>query len=211
MIYRIFVILIFTALFSGCRDDVNTAQVPFHDDGRAKPIVLLIPVIDTTDNSLAWNLSEEISHGIQHRLMQSKLLFLCNQKRLHTKLLQEHNPFDISCDWLKNFVTNEEFIAFVELIRHEEKPHITSENGADLHMSIRLRIFDVRNAQVKVILQEVINQSHFVPKHYMQGQFAQVAWGEEGYSYSPMGSAHQHLIKEIASRLEDYILIAKSQ
>jgi hypothetical protein len=75
-------------------------------------------------------------------------------------------------------------------------------------MSVRVRVIDMRGKQPKIVLQELIHDTHHIPRQFTRANFYQVAWGKESFNISPMGLAHAQLTKEIASRLEDYILLA---
>ena len=76
-------------------------------------------------------------------------------------------------------------------------------------MTIRVIVVDIRQAQPVVILQEVVQDSHFIPRQFNQYNFHQVYWGNEEFEVSPLGMAHTQFLKEISSRIEDYITLAK--
>ena len=57
----------------------------------------------------------------------------------------------------------------------------------------------------------MIRDSYFVPKTLIPTDYSVQSWGTEGFRKSPMGIAHAQLIQEIASRITDYILLAKSR
>lgn len=76
---------------------------------------------------------------------------------------------------------------------------------------MRVRVFDLRGKEPKIVLQELIHDSHFIPRQFTQANFYQVPWGHESFSISPIGLAHAEFTKEISSRLEDYILMATKE
>jgi hypothetical protein len=125
------------------------------------------------------------------------------------RLNAENNPFIDNIDWMKT-AFDTEYVAFMELLDHREVPILSGndeESPANLKIALRLRVVDLKGKTPHVILQEIINANHYVPKQFTQSMFGHVYWGHEIYSISPTGLAHGQLIKEIASRVEDYILI----
>jgi hypothetical protein len=80
------------------------------------------------------------------------------------------------------------------------------DSPALLTIAVRVRVFDVREKTPKVVLQEIVEQSHHIPRQFTKD--SQVPWGDEAFDVSPLGIAHDQLCKELATRVEDYILIA---
>jgi hypothetical protein len=84
-------------------------------------------------------------------------------------------------------------------------PLDASGTSYELMMSIHLKIFDLRREKPQIILQEVI------PLHLLLGESAgriRVAdMGDETFKVSPIGLAQSKAAREIAMRIEDYILL----
>ena len=78
-------------------------------------------------------------------------------------------------------------------------------------MGVRLRILDLRGSEPKIVLQEKIYDSYYIPKTLFPTDYNTVSWGTEEYKNSPLGIAHTRLIKEITTRVSEYILLAKSR
>jgi hypothetical protein len=78
-------------------------------------------------------------------------------------------------------------------------------------MGIRLRVIDLRGNAPKVVLQEMIRDSYFVPKTLIPTDYSVEVWGTDNFRKSPMGIAHAQLVQEVATRITDYILLAKSR
>jgi hypothetical protein len=207
-------------LLTCCQKDQSaqkTAQVT--SKMGLKPIVAVVPVIDTTKNELSWSLSDELTGSIQQRLAQKNKLFLVDlhQVRAQTKKLDGAiNPFGTDLSWMKKSFAGDEFVVFMELIEHEElfvtdkkKPDEPQNCAVDLNMAMRLRVVDLRGEQPVIVLQELVHNSHFIPKPFTSLNFYQVPWGEDLFSISPIGLAHAAFCKEIASRVEDYILLSE--
>ena len=215
----LFLTLALTA--TSCRDQ-NQETSALHESGAPlKPVVTIVPVIDSTKNDLPWSLSDELTNAIDYRLATNNNVYLIEQSKTRAalkKVKEAYSPFGMDTSWIKKAFNNEEFVVFLELIDHEEVFRQDKKNpvdpqhcSADLNMSMRVRVFDLRGEQPQVVLQELIHNTHFVPRQFTQVNFYQASWGEDTFSISPMGLAHTEFTKEIAKRIEDYILIASHE
>lgn len=183
-----------------------------------KPVVAIAPVIDSTEEDNIWNLSDEFTHCIIHRLIQKNHLSVINLDKTRTVTQQttlNQDPFGQDTSWLKKVFSHHGFVAFLELVEHNEiarqddkKPIDSKKCSAELLMTMRVRVFDLRKNEPKVILQELVHESHFIPRPFTRSNFQQEKWGHEMFAISPMGLAHTQFIKHICNRLEDYILLA---
>ncbi len=210
--YSIFLLSVF-----GCHHPTNT-QARYYDDGRIKPVVALIPIFDSSNQQLEWNLSEELTQAIQNKLAQRDKIYLSDQQKVHAtlkKIDRTHNPFSMNLNWMKKSFSGQDFVVFMELIEHDEVPLYNQKTDdvqnspAELNLSLRLRILDLRYETPRIILQEIIHDKHYVPKQFTKANFHQEPWGKSSFSISPIGLAHGQLTKEVVARIEDYILLAK--
>lgn len=199
-------------LCCGCTTQNQTQDPLYSLNGKLKPHVSLIPLVDHSDSDLSWNVSEEMTTEIENRVVERGNLLLDDSKKILqtiSRLSPEQNPFADNISWMKGMFDTQ-YVAFTELLEHEEVPiHNANaeESPAHLKIAIRLRVVDLRGQTPHVILQEIIHANHYVPKQFTKSMFGHVYWGHEVYSISPTGIAHGQLVKEIASRVEDYILI----
>lgn len=208
-------------LLAGCeKDNPPNSQTLFYENGTAKPIVAIVPLIDSSHHPLSWNLSDEMTALVLYRLMQKDKFYLIDQEKVGSfvkRIKETNNPFDTDLSWIKRVFFDNEFVVFMELIEHEQSPIPTRELTAaedlpaELSMRVRVRVIDVRGEEAKVVFQEIIKDSHVIPKQFTQSHFAQVEWGKENYPISPIGIAHAQISKEIAARLEDYILLTSKR
>ena len=111
-----------------------------------------------------------------------------------------------------------EFAVFLELVEHEmvsisrdKTASFPQEIPQNLKMGVRVRVIDLRGAAPKIVLQEMIRDSYYIPKTLIPTDYNAVVWGSEEYMKSSMGIAHTHIAQEIANRVSDYILLAKSR
>lgn len=206
-------------LLTACQDTNNKETAVSEEAKITKPVVAIVPLIDNSNAHMSWNLSDEFTYSVYHRLDQKSKLSLSDVQKIRSitrKFQPYHNPFGTDLKWVKKAFPNEEFIVFTELMEHNEMPinpdkHSPAKDcSANLSMSLRIRVLDLREADPKVVLQEIINDNHFIPRQFNQYNFHQIAWGNEEFNISPVGIAHTQLIKEISSHIEDYILMAKS-
>lgn len=220
---RAAIVICLAALAAGCqKPDSDSRQAYYYREKESvkpvvKPVVALVPIIDSTASELPWSLSDELTESIHERLQQKEKLHLIEDQKIRaiTKALSpSDNPFANDLTWVKNAFANDEFVVFVELIEHDEIPlngqkvHSPKESSFELNMTARIRVVDLREQQPQIVLQELIHDTHFIPKRFSRFNFEQVIWGQDHYHISPLGLAHGALSKEIAKRVEDYILLS---
>ena len=208
---RIPAILIALAAVS-CSRNQNDEMSRFHEDGRAKPSVAVASLLDTTSFDASWSLSEELTQGVMDLVARTGQVHVHSQQESPFT----ENPFGNNLSWMKREFQGEEFVAFLELVEHEFAPvkakGVTpQEASSNLNMGVRLRVIDLRAETPKIVLQEMIRDSYFVPKTLIPTDYSVAVWGTDHFQKSPMGIAHAQLMQEIASRITDYILLAKSR
>lgn len=186
----------------------------FHDDGRAKPVVVIPSMIDTTSYDAPWSLSEEFTSMIVNQVSSSGEIFVFAKEDFPVS----ENPFSSDLSWMKKEFSSQEFVVFLELVEHEAVPATNGkknfnpyEVSTNLEMSVRVRVIDLRGMQPKIVLQEMVRDSYFIPKTILPTDYTAAGWGTEEYRKTPMGIAHSQLAQEIANRISDYILLAKSR
>ena len=204
-------VLVTLAAF-GCARNGSDEMSRFHEDGRAKPSLAIASILDTTTFDASWSLSEELTDGIMNLVGRNGRIFVhsCEESPF------TNNPFGPDLSWMKREFHSEEFVAFLEWVEHEFAPVKAKsvpiqEASMNLNMAVRLRVVDVRSPTPKIVLQETIRDSYFVPKTLIPNDYSVDVWGTEGFRKSPMGVAHAQLIRDIADRIADYILLAKSR
>ena len=77
-----------------CNDDTMTR---YHEDGRAKPIVALPMMIDTTSFDASWSVSEEFTSSITTALNQEGKIFVQSQDDFAIAA----SPFSDDLSWTK--------------------------------------------------------------------------------------------------------------
>jgi hypothetical protein len=216
-----FLLAIFSAiLLAGCSSkNPNEGAMRLHDDGRAKPCVTIVPMLDSTTYDIPWSLSEEFSSLIKNKLSKQADLYVAKDRDV--QLSSDENPFDVNLSWIKKTFNSDEFVVFLEMIEHEDVPIVKTvkdpnklnefrRSAANLNMAIRLRIIDVRGDKPKIVLQEMLKDSYYMANTIDKVDYNSLTWGSEEYKTSPMGIAHAQFARQIIERIYDYIMLAKS-
>ena len=194
----------------GCRSDNNSATALIQQPVITRPIVAVVPVLDRSRHELSWNVSHELTAAIRQRLAQHETLYLLDEDQVYAmtrKAAHAQDPFGLETAWIKKGYPQNEFVSFFELVDHQEIPFSTEEDSpAVLNVSMRVRVIDLRGETPQIVLEEIVEQSHHIPKQFTRNQVNQVPWGDEMFAISPLGIAHEKLCQELASRVEDYIL-----
>jgi hypothetical protein len=215
----LFLIFSLSVLFASCEKDSSTSYstsqtAPF------RPAVAIAPVIDHSESGLGWDLSDEITYSVSTRLIQKSKLNVTDPQKTRTQIRKNKaisNPFGSDLSWVKKTFPTDDFVVFMELIEHREQLRESGNTNktpealsADLNLALRLRIVDVRKEQPRIVLQEIIQDSHFIPRQFTRYNFDQAPWNSEEFSITPIGIAHSLLIKQLSSRIDDYISLSKS-
>ncbi len=211
-----------TLLAFGCQSNKQEEITRFHEDGRAKPTVVLVPMIDSTSYDIPWSLSDEFLSLVQNDIEQLGELYLLPKEEYESAKTKGESPFATDLGWIKEAFASNEFIVFTEMVEHADIPANLQNNemgsladfqetSYNLNMKLRVRIIDNRGARPKVILQEYITNSYFVPKNLIRSDYNKVIFGTTEYNSTPMSIAHTVLASELVKRISDYILLAKSR
>ncbi len=210
-------------LFAACSRNSEEVASRFHKDGKAKPVVALIPIFDHSDAKLPWSLTEEFTQTIEEKLSKRSKIFLVSDDavaKMTAGLDERHKPFGTEVSWTKETFAGNEFVVFMELVDHEMVPitndEFLEEEGDvktphELHLTMRLRIFDLRGEQPEIVLQELVQRTHHVPKWLSNVDYTKSGWGKYSFHVTPYGLAHAQFTRAITKRIESYILLAKSR
>ena len=217
---RNFFILITALFLASCGNKNNNLQtLRYHDDGRAKPVVTIVPMIDSSSYEISWSISDEFTLLIKDKLLKQGDLFIQNNENIH--LSNDDNPFGSNLGWVKKSFHSSEFVVFLELVEHEDVPLIKTvkdpskiseakKAAVNLNVAMRLRIMDVRGDSPKIVLQEIIKDHYYIPNYMERTDYNITHWGTEEYKTSPMGIAHAQFSKHVIERINDYVTLTKS-
>jgi len=217
MIRKSIALTLLIATFAGCHRSNGDHVSRFHDDGRAKPTVVLAPIYDKNRVALPWSLADDLTYSIGSRLKKGDGLYLISEPRSSVEVGFD-NPFVGDAAWMKKAYDKGEFVVFMELVDHNLHPKMETGSFMDkvvpsyaLDVTMRVRIVDLRGETPQIVLQELVHQTHLIPKPFARLDYPSNIWGRKTYALSPIGLAHNQLCKEVTSRIEDYIHLAKSK
>jgi hypothetical protein len=215
---RPYLLICLCVALSSCYKGNETAQLRHHDNGFCKPCVAIFDVYNHSSSTLPWDLSEEFTTELVSRIKTEDKLYLVREEEIAWQYpiqVEKISPFHQD-DWLKENHPNVEFITFVEIVDHSVVPRLSKEQtevknpSYDLKLCLRIKVVDVRDDIPVIVLQELINESYFIPSQLSGIDYNKTKWGKTLFALTPVGLAHSRITKEISKRIEDYILLASS-
>jgi len=208
-------------IFSCSKNGEEEAFTRYHEDGRAKPVVAVVSVIDSTSYDLSWSLSDELTTLIRSKLSQRRSLYVSPKEDVDQYISYSNDPFDPDISWMNKDFGSYEFIVFIELLDHknisEQDPEKVfyspnyQNDSTNLIEKARIRVVDVRGKKPHIILQETLNDSYFISKNQLRTNYNIDTWITNSYRSTPLSLAHNQMTKKITERIEDYIMLAKSR
>ena len=212
-----FTSLLFVCLLlcSGCSRQY-AEFIKYHDDGRSKPTVTLLPIIDAAGHQLPWDVSEEITEAIRERLMQAGELYLPSTEEVDQLVRQAGSAKKLvqQVGRTTNLVTSD-YVVVMELVDHRKVPYFRQkvkpiyvaegEISSVLMMMVRLKVLDVRQDKAKVVLQQIVHSNHMIPKNKERSSYSDTKWGSETYLATPMGQAHSRLGRDLSKQIGHYV------
>jgi hypothetical protein len=211
-------ILLLIALSSCAPKTQNRDPYTYHDDGTPKPKVAFVPVLDKSSSGLGWSLSDEFTESFGRKMQESGLFFLTNDFEILARACQGNddlNLFTDSLEWLSESHSSTEFIVFVEIIDHTLTPKSKEGNWFNLlftpsyalDIALRVRVIDTRDKKARIILQEIVVDSFNIPWRPSSADYRKEGWSKATFALTPMGLAHTHIVRTVAQRIQDYILL----
>lgn len=210
------VILSLLLIFCSCTGPYGRFS-RYHDNGKRKAQVVLLPVVNRSSMDFSWDVSQELSQGLKDALLRQANIFVDSASLSEMPLdLNIRQPDMQQLQSLKPA----EFVILAEIIDHQRLPYkrgaIKPVYPADgrisyvLSVMARIHVVDIRSETPKSILHEIIHSNHLIPVQIATDAIESKKWGEEAYPGSPLGLAHSRLQRDLAVRAENYISVAKS-
>ena len=204
----------------GCnRTSLAMQSFKYHENAKRKPVVAMLPVICRVDNYLPWDLSEEFTSEIQRRLIKHSVVYLNSvdmPEHLRQKLEKEDSIM-LSKDDFHELSAQNDFVVLLELIDHSEEPFRQAQTGEQymdqtvdrvLNIKMRVKVADLRASQPKIVLQEILQINHLIPRDAAGVNYDRVVWGSDAYPATAYGRAHAKLERDLSKQIENYIAIA---
>ncbi|SCA63488.1 hypothetical protein SCG7086_AS_00190 [Chlamydiales bacterium SCGC AG-110-P3] len=211
---RIMLVLMVSAvLVSGCARQYSDFFA-YDDEGVAKPVVAVLPIRDSSWNSLPWNVSEELETGIWNVARRHGQLCCIDPQHVQSTICQLGDDVDIHAQDVKFYqqFTGCEFLVLIDLLEHNEMPYrrgeieplyiIDSDDVFVLSMKARVTVLDISGTTPRVILREIASSNHMIEKHDYDVDYIVNRWGSDGYPRTPIGMAHERLARDLTARIE---------
>ncbi len=207
----------FSFLLASCGSrQTHIQSFRYHENAKQKPVAVLVPLIIRDKNQkISWNISNEITSEVQRRLVNRAEIFL-NPIRLSESLknkIEQHDLVSLSSEDLAELKAQNEYAVFMELIEHHEftseLDYKKEEDVEYLSVKVRLRVFDLRDKEPKIILQEILHYKPYIPAVERDTDYTKVVWGGDSYPASLYGRTHAKLEKDLVHQIEAYISISK--
>ncbi len=203
----------------GCSGPRYVDYFPYHDNGVPKPRIALMPVVDSSNSDISWDLSQEFSRSVYYDLMNSGELYVLSPAEIGPAWDKSIDCFDVDLSFTREFC-EADFVVALDLIQHEVISCDPTNKGAlspaechaynrVLTLAIRARVIDVRREQPRVILYEIIKSNYILTPPYEIVGYADQTFNSPGYSTTPCGIAHYRMVEKIVSRLEDVVRCAR--
>lgn len=174
--------------------------------GKAKPIVAVLPVIcSVEEKKLPWNLSEEFTNELTARITDSAKLYLLRDETTldQATRLNDPDPKTLPQSVLSS-LHDAEYVLVTELVDHTQKSVGAAKGSEKIELAMRVRVIDLTGRTPKVILQEIVECDHDVAGAYAQCDYKRNRYGSPNFRNTPMGIAHNKLVKAVVSHIEGY-------
>ncbi|NGX30764.1 MAG: hypothetical protein K940chlam8_00113 [Chlamydiae bacterium] len=217
---KIVPIFLSVLVFFGCQKKEEATFSKYFDDGRAKPTIALLPMKSNANPNLPWNVVQELESSLKNELLQMAGLYVLGAEQTengifnlnNTDLLSEKNTLHTSFH-------PAEFVVQLELIDHQEaellQKGVQTSNSTDiakvLNLKMRLMVVDIRSVTPKVILHEIVEKEQLIDVAQKNTDYFQHGIGCVEYYKTPVFLAHRKVVLDLAHRVHEYILVAKSQ
>ncbi|MDF2549475.1 MAG: hypothetical protein K0S07_542 [Chlamydiales bacterium] len=173
---------------------------------RAKsPLVSFLPIRnELQDETLPWNLSDELSEEILQNLhkghflgeheMQGRQIPLAAYSSADVRFASQFHP--------------SQYVVLVEWLDHRWIPARESHlkkmsewRPTALSMRVRLKIIDIRDEKPKLCLQEIVEHELYMDPFAEMPAPIKKRWREPGYEATPLGRAHLKLAETISAKV----------
>ncbi len=98
---QIFLCVFFLGVCSSCAHDSPEEFTRYYEDGRAKPNIVIAPIIDSSSvTNDPWSLPEEFLETILAKIALKSTLYVSQDTEVGEELLLE-NPFGSELSWVR--------------------------------------------------------------------------------------------------------------
>ncbi|MBA3238211.1 MAG: hypothetical protein H0T62_07695 [Parachlamydiaceae bacterium] len=217
--------LIFACFLSlltfGCTTNISAPRyvehIPYHVDGSEKPKIIFLPVVDSSESFVPWDIKAEFNNALRYQAISCGDLYAVPEKEVLAYLQTEGciEAFDEDLSFANRFCGND-YVVALELIEHAlipfERgkiyppiPPQTYSWRSVLQMKMRLRILDLRSGTPRILLQEIFTSNYAIPLSAECMDYNANCWGSKAFPSTPWGLAHKRLVCDLMFRIETAI------
>lgn len=183
---------------------------PYHDDGRPKPKVVLLPVLDESTADLPWDVSQELTNSMRYEIMNNGELYLWSQEEVDKQIVTTGQvDFFTDESMLAQNFCGADFVILAEFLEQKDP----CESGRliqyapcrEVVIKTRIKIVDIRGNQPRIVQQEIFKNTYIVASEFDRRKAGNTVAGSAAYKETPIGSAHQRLVCDVVDRMEKVI------
>jgi hypothetical protein len=185
------------------------------------PKIAVIPVFDSSTPCVNYNISHIVYQDMLEKIRHDRNLFLLNEEfTFHSVVFMKHFDIEQTCARLPPLYARAYFVVLVQIIQHDVVPYdrqaypeIYSVEGVQsnstLMMKARLTILDIRTRKPCILLEEIVNCNHTIPKEWEFYKYLGTEWISPYYLNTPYEQAHRRLADVIVNRVQNVVWNAK--
>lgn len=186
---------------------------PYHDDGRPKPKVVIVPVFNSCEDHVPWDISQELTSNMRYEIMNNGELFLFSQEEVNSKLAQI-GPVDFFTKeslFAQSFC-EADFLVMVEFMDQQFCDSYTIAGCSvpfspcrEVVLKTRIKVMDLRCRVPRIVQQEILSDTYLVTPECadVHGKFPDT--GTRAYQSTSIGKAHQRMVSNLVTRMERVI------
>jgi hypothetical protein len=186
---------------------------PYHDDGRPKPKVVIVPVFNSCEDVVPWDVSKELTAGMRYEIMNNGELFLFSQEEVNSTLAKMGGVdfFTKESVFAQNFC-EADFVVLVEFMDQQNCNSYTVAGCPipfspcrEVVLKTRVKVIDLRSRSPRIVQQEILSDTYLVTPECadIHGKFPET--GTSAYQRSSIGKAHQRMVSNLVTRMERVI------
>lgn len=210
---KVAALLMVAAMFMGCARQYCD-YFAYDDEGIAKPVVAVLPVRDSSWNSMPWDVSRELEEGIWESARRRGKLYCVDPHHVDEVVASFGEETDLHSQDLQFFnqFTGCDYLVLIDLLEHNEVPYqrgaieplyiIDSDDAFVLAMKARVTVLDVTGPTPRVILREITASNHMIARRFYDIDYTENRWGSQEYHRTPVGVAHERLARDLTERIE---------
>lgn len=217
---RLLVALTAIFLLTGCVGFMPRHYANFHpkcSDCIDMPRIALVPLFDSSNQCLDWNISYEITLAMRQKILDEQNLFLLDSHPTFIRIANiGHMSLDETCAKIRPLFGRACYVCLIDIIQHDIVPYERQSNpeicckegfccNNTLMMKARLTILDVQKSPTCIILEEIVSCNQTIPKEEEFRNYKVDCWGSDDYADSPIDKAHRRLAEVLAHRIQDIV------